>query len=88
MTPLEIAAYIIAALIAVIILRIFVKPLKWVIWLSLNSLLGGVGLFLFNSVFLKAGFSIGINAVTCAVCGLLGLPGLLLLVVLRLVFGA
>ena len=88
MTLLEIAAYILAALIAIVILRIFAKPLKSVLWLSLNSVLGGVGLFLFNTVFSQTGFYIGINIVTSAVCGLLGLPGLLLLIVLKVIFKA
>ncbi|MBE7039464.1 MAG: pro-sigmaK processing inhibitor BofA [Ruminococcaceae bacterium] len=86
MTPLQIAAYIIAALIAILLFRIFAKPLKWVVWLSFNSLLGGIGLFLFNTVFSQTGFSIGINVVTSAVCGLLGVPGLILLIILKFVF--
>lgn len=88
MTLLEIAAYILAALIAIVIFRIFAKPLKGVLWLVLNSVLGGIGLFLFNTILGGTGFSIGINIVTSAVCGLLGLPGLLLLVILKIVFKA
>ena len=88
MTFLEIAAYILAALIAIVIFRIFAKPLKWVLWLALNSILGGVGLFLFNTVLEGTGFYIGINAVTSAVCGLLGIPGLILLIILKFIYKA
>ena len=82
----EISAYILAIIIAVIILRIFSKPLKSVLWLCINSFLGGIGLILFNTVLASTGFSVAVNVVTSAVCGLLGIPGLVLLIILKLVF--
>lgn len=82
----EIAAYIIAAIIAVLILRIFAKPLKSVLWLCINSLLGGIGLIIFNTLFSPLGFSIGVNIVTSSLCGLFGIPGLILLIILKFLF--
>ena len=52
----------------------------------LNSLLGGVGLYIFNLIFGTMGFTIGLNVVTAAVVGMFGLPGLVLLIILKLVF--
>ena len=82
------AAYILAALLALVLGRIFWKPLKSVLILIFNSFLGGVGLYIFNMIFSFTGFSIGINIVTAAVCGLFGLPGLMLLLLLRFLFKA
>ena len=83
----EIAAYALAAIIMLILCRIFIKPLKTVLILILNSVLGGIGLYIFNLIFASIGFSIGINPVTAAVCGMLGLPGLVLLILVKLLFG-
>lgn len=82
----EIAAYILAATIALIVCRIFIKPLKGIFILVLNSLLGGLGLYIFNLIFASFGFAIGLNPVTAAVCGMLGLPGLVLLILVKLLF--
>ena len=82
----EIAAYLLALFIAIIILRIFVKPLKGILWLCINSVLGGFLLFAFNTVFASAGFSVAINVVTASICGLLGIPGLLLIIILKFIF--
>jgi inhibitor of the pro-sigma K processing machinery len=84
----EILAYILALALMLILCRIFIKPLKSLFLLFLNSLLGGIGLFVFNYIFAGIGFSIGINIVTATTVGVLGFPGLVLLVLLRLVFGS
>lgn len=83
----EILAYILALVLMLLLCRIFIKPLKSLFLLFLNSLLGGVSLFVFNYIFAGIGFSIGINIVTATTVGVLGFPGLVLLVLLRLVFG-
>ncbi|MBE7022341.1 MAG: pro-sigmaK processing inhibitor BofA [Ruminococcaceae bacterium] len=87
MTGLEIAAYLLAAALALVICRVFWRPLKSVLVMVANSLLGGLGLYIFNLAFSGTGFSIGINIVTAAVCGLFGLPGLVLLILLKFLFG-
>ena len=86
MTFWEIAAYLLALGLALVLCRIFIKPLKGLFILVLNSLLGGVGLYIFNLIFGTMGFTIGLNVVTAAVVGTFGLPGLVLLIILKLVF--
>lgn len=81
-----VAAYILSAILLLFIGRIFFKPLKSILILVLHSLLGGVGLYIFNLIFKGIGFSIGLNPVTASVCGLFGLPGLVLLILLKLLF--
>ena len=49
MTFWEIAAYLLALGLALVLCRIFIKPLKGLFILVLNSLLGGVGLYIFQS---------------------------------------
>lgn len=83
----EIAAYVLALLLVLALCRIFFKPLKGAFLLALNSLLGGLGLYIFNWIFAPMSFSIAVNIVTASVCGLFGLPGLLLLVLLKFLFG-
>lgn len=83
----EIAAYVLALLLVLVLCRIFFKPLKGVFLLALNSLLGGLGLYIFNWIFAPLSFEIAVNLVTASVCGLFGLPGLVLLVLLKFLFG-
>lgn len=82
----ETAACLVLALLLLILGRIFFKPLKSVFVMLLHSALGGAGLYIFNALLSGAGFGIGLNIVTAAVCGLFGLPGLILLILCRAVF--
>jgi len=86
MSGMEIVAYVLAAILGLILCRVFWRPLKSVLAMILSSVLGGAGLYIFNMVFAGLGFSLGVNIVTAAVCGLFGLPGLVLLVLLKVVF--
>jgi len=86
MSGMEIVAYVLAAILGLILCRVFWRPLKSVLAMILSSVLGGAGLYIFNMVFAGLGFSLGVNIVTAAVCGLFGLPGLVLLVLLTVVF--
>lgn len=64
----------------------FRKPLKFLIRLAFQSVLGGVILILLNTVGAVWGFYIGVNVITAFTVGLLGLPGLLLLIALKIFF--
>ncbi len=86
MSGMEMMAYALAAILGLVLCRIFWRPLKSVFVMILSSVLGGAGLYIFNMVFAGLGFSVGINIVTATVCGLFGLPGIVLLVLLKLVF--
>ena len=87
MTFWEASAYVLALGLLLIAARIFIKPIKAVSLMLLSSILGGVGLYAFNYVGASLGITIGINIVTAAVCGLLGVPGLTCLAALKLIFG-
>ena len=65
--------------------KILVKPMKFVLKLVLNSVIGGLIIFLINLVGASFYFHIGLNIVTSVVVGILGIPGAVLLVVLKLI---
>lgn len=75
-----------ALVLVFIVGRLTSMPFKWLGRLLINGVLGGVGLFLFNLVGRLVGFTIAINPLTALTAGVLGVPGVILLVVLRLVF--
>ena len=57
---------------------ILIVPLKYAFRLLLNSTVGGLLILLFNAFGALLGFHIRLNAVTAALVGILGLPGMLL----------
>lgn len=67
--------------------RIFIVPLKSVLKLVVNSVIGGILIFIINWVGGIFQFHIGINFVTAIFVGLLGVPGTILLVILKLWIG-
>ena len=67
--------------------RIFIVPLKKILKLVLNSILGGVVIFIINLIGANFGFHIGLNFLTSILIGLLGLPGVVCLIVVKLLIG-
>ena len=65
--------------------KIFLWPLKNISKLIFNSVLGGVCIFIINLIGANFGFHIGLNILTSVLVGLLGLPGALLLIILRII---
>lgn len=58
---------------------LYTKQYKWLLGVARNSALGIAGLLMFNFFFSGFGLTVGINAVTVLVVGILGAPGFLLL---------
>ncbi|MBE5819380.1 MAG: transcriptional regulator [Clostridiales bacterium] len=61
---LNIITYIITIAIVIIIAKIFVLPLKKIIKLILNSILGGALIYIINLIGASFGFHIGLNIFT------------------------
>jgi len=57
-----------------IIGRLFIIPLKFIFKLILNSLLGGLLIFIINLLTQGINFHIGLNLFTAIFVGLLGIP--------------
>jgi inhibitor of the pro-sigma K processing machinery len=66
--------------------RSITQPLKWVWYGLLYSAVGGIVLFIVNLLGQYVHFHIPINPVTALITGLLGIPGLLYLILVKVVF--
>ena len=64
--------------------KVFIVPIKKIFKLVINSILGGITIFLINLVGGIWGFHIGLNFFTSILVGLLGLPGVVCLVIVKL----
>ncbi|MBE6008020.1 MAG: transcriptional regulator [Lachnospiraceae bacterium] len=69
------------------VLIVFSEPLKYLLRLAANSALGAGAMFLINTVFGFTGLGVGINMVTVLTVGLLGLPGIAALYIVRIILG-
>ena len=67
--------------------RIFIVPIKKILKLILNSILGGVVIFIINLIGANFGFHLGLNFFTSILIGLLGLPGVVCLIIIKLLIG-
>ena len=67
--------------------RIFIVPIKKILKLVLNSVLGGLTIFIINLIGANFGFHIGLNIFTSVLVGLLGLPGAVCLIIVKLLIG-
>lgn len=75
-----------ACIIAIIILgRIFILPLKKILKLLLNSILGGLLIVIINWIGGAFGIHIGLNVVTAIFVGILGIPGAILLIIFTMI---
>lgn len=77
-----------AALFAVyIIMWVFVKPIKFLLKSAVGGIAGSAALYLCNVIAAPLGFSVGINLYTSSICAFLGIPGFLLIIAGKIVFG-
>lgn len=65
--------------------KIFIIPLKSIVKLIINSVLGGICIYIINMVGESFGFHIGLNIITAMLVGFLGLPGAGLLILLKII---
>ena len=77
--------YVFCIIIFLIIVKIFVVPVKKIIKLIINSILGASLIYLVNIVGSYYGFHIGLNWWTILCSGFLGIPGVILIIVLKIV---
>ena len=67
--------------------RLFILPLKSIFKLIINSVLGGVLIWIINLVGAHFGFHIGLNLFTTIFVGILGIPGCIFLIIMTFVLG-
>ncbi len=64
--------------------KIFIVPIRKVLKIIFNSILGGLTIFLINAIGANFGFHIGLNFFTSIIIGILGLPGAVCLIIIKL----
>lgn len=70
-----------------IIGKIFIVPIKKVLKLLLNSIFGGIIIYIVNIIGANFNFHIGLNIINSIIIGLLGLPGVVCLIIIKLLIG-
>lgn len=81
----NILGFLLGLVLLYIIGLILVIPIKVIFKLIINGLIGGLILFLFNLVGGLFGIAIAINPLNAIIVGLLGVPGVVLLLILQVI---
>ena len=84
---LNIITYLACICFIFIIGRIFIVPIKKILKLILNSIIGGIVIYIINLIGANFGFHIGWNIINSIIIGLLGLPGVVCLIIVKLLVG-
>ena len=79
----SIFAYAIGLVLIFVLCRIFIKPIKWMFRLLVNAAIGGLFLAAVNFAGGFAGFTVVISPLSALLAGLLGVPGVLLVILLQ-----
>ena len=82
---ISVVSYVIGILLIVLVCFILTKPVKWILKLILNGILGGIMLIIINAIGSSIGLNVPINPISALVSGLLGFPGVILLVLIGLI---
>lgn len=77
--------YITGIIIGCVLIVFFSKPIGVILKIAVNSAFGGVCIIAFNFISQIFGFFIGVNALTAITVGILGIPGFVMLLMLRLI---
>jgi len=72
-----------AAFLAIALLRVFQTPLKLALKLLFNTILGFAALWVLNLTTAYTGLSLGLNLWNALTIGILGLPGFVLLLLVQ-----
>ena len=73
---------LIAALLILLVIRIFNKPIRFIFKLLFNTVLGYIVLILVNHFGMYVGLSLPIDLLKAVIVGFLGLPGVILLLLI------
>lgn len=68
-----------------IVLKLLALPMKLIIKLVINGLVGGVIIFVVNLIGANFGFAIDLNWITALIVGILGVPGVVIVTILQFV---
>jgi len=78
-----IIAFVLGLLLIYLIGRVMLAPLKWIVKLLINAVVGGVILWVINFFGTYVSIHIPLNPITALTAGFLGIPGIVLLLVIQ-----
>lgn len=81
----NILAFLFGLLALYIVGMLLVIPLRVIFKLIINGLIGGATLFIFNLIGGLFGLGIAINPLNALIVGILGVPGVILLLILQVI---
>ena len=83
--------YLIYGLIGIILLFLMIRLLKWPIKILINGIIGVFILYIANFIIanlslvgINTKFSLAINPITALIAGFFGVPGVIVLIIIRL----
>ena len=80
-------AAIAGIILLIAVVRVFIAPIRMLLKLVFNTALGFAGLIALDLFGAYIGIALGVNLINAAVVGVLGLPGLALLLLLKWLCG-
>ncbi len=80
----EVLLYLLGAVGICFLLRFFGKPIRFLFRIALSSVFGGILLLLLNTFGASYGICLAINPVTACISGILGVPGVLAMLFIKL----
>lgn len=75
--------FLIGVLALFIVLKLLALPMKLIVKLVINGLVGGLIIFLVNLIGANFGFIIDLNWITAIIVGILGVPGVVIVAILQ-----
>ncbi|MCR4430466.1 MAG: pro-sigmaK processing inhibitor BofA family protein [Tepidanaerobacteraceae bacterium] len=81
-------AYAFGLILIYIVGRVLLAPLRIVLKLVYNALIGGIILVILNFFGSHFGLSIAVNPITALIVGFLGVPGIIILFVVKYILSA
>jgi inhibitor of the pro-sigma K processing machinery len=66
-----------------LVLKLLKKPIKWALKLLLHAAAGFVGLVIFDLLGSYVGLSLGLNWLNSLIAGVLGIPGVVLMLLVK-----
>ena len=80
----NILVFIIAVIVVCVIAKIFSAPIKLIIKILVNALIGGIVLIILNWIGGNFGLHIDLNFLTALITGVLGVPGVIICLILQM----
>jgi inhibitor of the pro-sigma K processing machinery len=84
MSGTTVIIYLACIIILIMIGKVFYVPLKHIFKLILNTILGGLLIYIVNIIGSSYNFHVGLNYATAIFTGVLGVPGVVVLIITKL----